>query len=320
MDANLDPLLDEWPFEPGKLNVRMIRTDDGDQRLQIRLDLGILQMHVDGRPDGTRPDGFDSLLELFESRVDANVVRDGGSDAPPPHTHHHDPHHDEDPGENPLAGPTPADDPDPEHAIEPDDNDALNDRGDGGDEADANASPGSPLTTFTADECQAIRDEAVQYYHRYLSLLALEEYERVIRDTTRNLRAADLVRKHAQSPEDRASMEPFRPSITMMRARAMASLAMRDNETKAALHALDEGLEALRLHYEQHGEPEQFEASTEVQMLRSMREALIPKLPVSQKAELTERLNQALEQENYRLAAILRDELKLIERQSKPAE
>ena len=47
-------------------------------------------------------------------------------------------------------------------------------------------------------------------------------------------------------------------------------------------------------------------------MLRGMRDALVPKLPVSQKSELKDRLARAIEQENYELAAILRDELRLL--------
>ena len=78
----------------------------------------------------------------------------------------------------------------------------------------------------------------------------------------------------------------------------------------AAIHALDEGLEALRMYFSERGQPQMFEQSSEVEMLKGMRDALVPKLPVSQKAELRQRLARALEQENYELAAILRDELK----------
>jgi protein-arginine kinase activator protein McsA len=60
------------------------------------------------------------------------------------------------------------------------------------------------------------------------------------------------------------------------------------------------------------GSPEIFERSKEVEMLRAMREALVPKLPVSQKSELRARLDQAILNENYELAAILRDELRLL--------
>jgi hypothetical protein len=153
------------------------------------------------------------------------------------------------------------------------------------------------------------------YYHRYMALLALEEYEGVIRDTTRNLRVLDLCRDYAQTEQDRQALEQFRPYITMMRARAMASQAIKDNEPKAALHAIDEGLEALKQYFAEQGEDELFEQSGEVQMLKGMREALVPKLPVSQKTELRARLAKAIEQENYELAAILRDELRMMEKE-----
>jgi hypothetical protein len=122
----------------------------------------------------------------------------------------------------------------------------------------------------------------------------------------------DLCQKHAQSEEDRNVLEQFRPYITMMRSRAMASQALKDNEPKAAILALDEGLDALRLYFSDTGRPQAFDQSSEVEMLKGMRDALIPKLPVSQKSELRQRLAKAIEQENYELAAILRDELKQI--------
>ena len=43
-----------------------------------------------------------------------------------------------------------------------------------------------------------------------------------------------------------------------------------------------------------------------------MREMLVPKLPSSQRVELEERLQAALDDENYELAAILRDELRMM--------
>lgn len=256
MSADLTPLLNDWPFEPGRLNARIIPGADGEPRLQIRLDLGILQMFVDGRPDGQTPYGFDSLLEYYEHRVDEAEGADGTSE------------NDEDHADGPRR------------------------------------------YRLTSDDCEALRDEAVQYYHRYMALLTLEDYERVVRDTTRNLRVLDLCAKHAENESDRTALEQFRPYITMVRARALAGQALKDNEPKAAIHAIDEGLEALRQYFAESDQPEMFEQSGEVQLLRGMRDSLVPKLPVSQKAELKARLTRALEQENYELAAILRDELK----------
>lgn len=260
-NPDISRILTDWPYEPGKLTVRLISTPEGDERVQVRLDMGLLQMQLDGRPDGMRPSGFESVLEMVEAEID---------DA--------------------RAGDLPRQS--PEHEGE---------------------EPAEQARSLTNDQCQALRDESVQYYHRYLALLALEDFERVIRDTTRNLRVLDVVRDHAEEDDDRESLEPYRAYITMVRARALASLALRENEPKAALHAIDEGLEALKKHFEETGRFDLFEDSTEVHMLRSMREALVPKLPVSQKAELNERLKRAIDQENYKLAAILRDELKLID-------
>jgi hypothetical protein len=51
--SDLTKLLDEWPYQPGQINVRLIEGEDGEPRVQLRLDLGIMQMRVDGRPGST---------------------------------------------------------------------------------------------------------------------------------------------------------------------------------------------------------------------------------------------------------------------------
>jgi hypothetical protein len=250
MHQDISKLLKEWPFQPGRINARMIMGTDGEPRVQVRLDLGIIQMHADGRPDGERPFGYPSLLDYYEVLLEQD--------------------------EDDLVGP-----------------DMKSDK-----------------QYLTPEDCRALREEAAQFYQRYLALMVLEDFDRVVRDTTRNLRVLDLCAKYAQTEEDRTVLEQFRPYITMMRTRALASQALKDNEPKAAIHALDEGLEALRNYYNEMGKPQMFEQSSEVELLRGMREALVPKLPISQKTELRQRLAKAIEQENYELAAILRDELK----------
>lgn len=59
---HLDYLLQQWPFDPECVCVRLVKGCDGRDVIQLRLDLGILQMETSGRPDGTTPKGFDSLL------------------------------------------------------------------------------------------------------------------------------------------------------------------------------------------------------------------------------------------------------------------
>ena len=273
MERDLTEMLEEWPFEAGKISVRVIEGKDGEPRIQVRLDLGLLQMHVAGRPDGKRPEGYDSLLDYHESHIDQVQMEE-------------------------LQG--------TESEIEPESDGAFLEQDE--DEDEETVVP----RFLTSEECKALREEAQQYYHRYIALLVLEDYEAVVRDTSRNLRVLDLFRDYAIEEDDRHAMEAHRPYIMMMRARSLASLAMKAEENKAAIFAIDEGIESLKQYYESIEQSDLFEESGEVQMLRDMRDALIPKLPVSQKAELRQRLDAAIASENFELAAILRDEIRML--------
>jgi hypothetical protein len=66
---DISALLSGWDYQPGTINVRKIVGTDGSPKLQMRLDLGLLQMELTGRPDGVRPHGFESLLDYFEKQL-----------------------------------------------------------------------------------------------------------------------------------------------------------------------------------------------------------------------------------------------------------
>ncbi len=74
MSQDIRPILAGWDFEPELIQVRIISGDDGSEKLQMRMDLGLLQMEIDGRPDGERPEGYESLLELYEARASQAVA------------------------------------------------------------------------------------------------------------------------------------------------------------------------------------------------------------------------------------------------------
>ena len=118
-EVDLTETLRSWPIGGNRPTVRMIRTATGERAVQVRLELGILQLALTGRPDGRRPHGADSLLDWHIARLEA-YRRRAGSDQ--------DMH-------------------------------------------------------LTSKDCDALRDEGVQVYHRYVALFALEEYEAVVRDT-----------------------------------------------------------------------------------------------------------------------------------------
>jgi hypothetical protein len=249
-DLDLTRLLREWPHEPGKVNARRITGADGHPKIQVRLELGLLQLEVEGRPDGARPEGFPSLCDLHEDRLKRYT-----------------------------------------------------------------RSTGIPAGfVLTEEECRGLREEAVQIYHRYVALFALAEHVRVCADTEHSLRIFDLCRDHAASENDRAVLEQFRAHVMTMRTRAEAEIALAAERPKAALAVIDRGLAEIRSLMTEQGLANDFDRSNDVQLLRGMRDALIPKLPASQRVELEERLRVALDTENYELAAILRDELRLLDR------
>ena len=79
MSKDIGPILAGWSYKPGEISVRKIRSRDGHIKIQLRLDLGLLQMATEGRPDGRRPYGCESLLEHFQKRL-ARHRRTRGTD------------------------------------------------------------------------------------------------------------------------------------------------------------------------------------------------------------------------------------------------
>lgn len=230
---DISSILRDWLYQPGKLNVRIIEADDGREIVQLRIELGIVQMELHGRPDGVEQDGYPSLLELF---------RDQGIEG----------------GLNP-------------------------------------------------EMCRRLREEGVQRSHRAAALFAMSRWEDVIRDCQRSLELFDLCNQHANEEQDRDALEQFRAPVIALSTRSAAEWAISLENTTEAMAAIEEGLEALE---ELLGD--ECEQSNEMQLLRGMKEALVPRLPTSERADLQERLASAVKNENYELAAILRDEIRLL--------
>ena len=246
INKDIAPLLRGWDYEPGTINVRKISGADGAPKLQMRLDLGLLQMEITGRPDGVKPHGFESLLEYFESQLTDHQKRNG-------------------------------------------------------------TELGFHLTR---DQCQSLREEAVMYYHRYLSLFVLEDFQGVVRDTSRNLRVLDLCGRYAHEEQDRLILEQYRPYITMMNARAAASLKFKDDRYAEALKIVQEGMNSIKEFFHRFGQDEGYAQSNEVKVLKRFARDIRKKMPIDPIAKLKTQLDRAIKGEHYELAARLRDEIK----------
>lgn len=62
---DIDRLLSEWQYKPGEVCARLVKAADGRQVLQLRVEMGVLQMEIDHRPDGQRPGGADTYYDYL---------------------------------------------------------------------------------------------------------------------------------------------------------------------------------------------------------------------------------------------------------------
>lgn len=246
ISKDIEPVLKGWDYESGTMNVRKINGLDGVPKLQMRLDLGLLQMELIGRPDGKRPHGCESLLEYHQDALEDHKRRNG-----------------------------------------------------------------TELGFYlTREQCQALREEAVMYYHRYLGLFVLEDFPGVVRDTGRNLRVLNLCSKFATEETDRLVLEQFRAYIIMMNTRAVASIECKDGDYPTVLQTVKKGLSEIKRFFARFGQESLYGQSHEVQVLKSLGRDIRKRLPVNPKQQLQAELQKAVAREDYKTAARLRDQLK----------
>jgi len=250
MDFDISHLLDQWDYQPGQVVVRRFKAKDGKEKIQLRVDLGLLQMNAEGRPDGKRPFGHPSLFEYQQNRLYKHVAAHDGSD--------------ED-------------------------------------------------FTLKAEDCAKLQMEAIQYHHRYICLLQLEDYPAVIRDAERNLAVFEFVAKHAESEELAWALRQFQPQLLMILARARGAQALKAEDYTLAVQQIEESLEQIRNFYREHSRADAADQSPEVQSLENWLEEIRAKRPLSARERLERALNEAVQSEDYERAAKVRDELKNLE-------
>ncbi|MFQ5500802.1 MAG: UvrB/UvrC motif-containing protein [Phycisphaerae bacterium] len=245
-----------WDYEPGQITVRKISGDDGAVKIQMRLDLGILQMETTGRPDGFRPFDADSLLDYHTSQLEKHKKVNGT-----------------------------------ELGFE-----------------------------LSSDECQALREEAIQFYHRYLAEFVLEDFEGVERDTARNLGVLDICRKYGQTEADRLALEQYRAYLIMMNTRAQVHLVLRQGRFKTALARVEAGLRMIGEIFAENSYEDAIEESTEATILMSLRQEILARMPADPIQRLEAELEKAVESERYEDAAVLRQRIDVMRAKEERAE
>jgi tetratricopeptide (TPR) repeat protein len=247
MNFDISHLLESWEYKAGQVSVRKFQGKDGQEKIQLRVDLGLMQMNADGRPDGKRPFGFPSLLEYYQSRLEKYRQEHEGNDE------------------------------------------------------------GFKLSI---EDCSRLQMEALQYHHRYICFLQLEDYDRVIRDTERNLAMMDFVDAYAENDELAWHVQMLRPQLMMMRTRAWATVMMQGGQFDAAIELVENEIQELRSFYEEMGREDMAEESPEILSLEAWLEDIRERRPMSTREALEQALAEALRKENFEEAAQLRDALR----------
>src|SRR5262249_26533647 len=65
-----------WQFQPGIVQARLVLGGDNRQVIQMRVDLGILQMETSNRPDGRRPHGHATYFDYLQHEARQAQRRD----------------------------------------------------------------------------------------------------------------------------------------------------------------------------------------------------------------------------------------------------
>lgn len=222
--------------------VRRFKGRDGTDKIQLRLDLGIVQMNADGRPDGKQPHGHPTLLDFYTAKI---------ADIP------------------------------------------------------------EPAEPFEVDEegCTQLHLEAMQYHHRCLCQMELEDYAGVIRDAGRMLDILDFVNEFG-AVEDQFWQRQIGPQAILMRTRASGSKKLQDGDFDGALADIHEGIDEIHAFWKELGEENAEEQSDEIQSLETWLESIQTQRPLSQREKLELALGEAVEREDYEKAAYYRDMLR----------
>jgi hypothetical protein len=234
---DIDRILQDWPYEPGEVMARRVKAADGREVLQMRVEMGVLQLETSKRPDGTRPSGAETYFDHLLSE-------------------------------------------------------ALHE----GQEFE-----------LSEEQCAEADREFVQFYHRRICWLALREFRLAALDADHSLAFMDFVRAHSPDEQWTLSHEQYRPFVLFHRVQAGALAELEEHGPESAIREINVGLKRFRQMFADYDAEERYDDDELVSRLMELKESLRERFEVGKTLE--EQLAEAIEAEQYELAARLRDQM-----------
>ncbi len=244
-------ILRNWSVSDTELSARKIVGVDGTELLQLRIDLGVLQMFFDGRPDGERPFGRPTLLDHLTRMMQSH-----------------------------------------------------------------------PHERLEAGMWTELEREIMQFYHRRRALLILGArtqnegregeaatyYLRAVRDADHNLRTMDFIKAHNDDEEFVASHERYRPFVLMHRTLAEAQTELIRRNPDEAIERLKAGQAAIQDVHHRENREEFANQDPWLLHLRALEQHVRRQHQIDK--TLREQLAEAIENEEFELAAEIRNRLR----------
>lgn len=243
MERDLTDILNEWPYDPED-NIRIVDLSAGRRIMQVRLPLGIEQYELDGRPDGVRPYGMETILDKIKSELSDYILKQGSDEG----------------------------------------------------------------FTISQEDFLLLQNEGILYYYRYLHLFQLGDYERTVRDTEHNIEICDLVDKYAEPKSEAMSILQYKPYIYRMNAVSRAMISVNQNMKKIAAETLQNAIETIEKMKEIDSPAFRFEKLRSIQYLKSTL-SQIDENKADPLEALKAELEEAVDAEEYELAADIRDRI-----------
>jgi hypothetical protein len=172
---------------------------------------------------------------------------------------------------------------------------------------------------LSPDACAELFNEGTLYYLRYVRLFQLRDWPRTIRDTSRNLRAFDLVHRYAQREEDQTFLEKWRPYILRVQWSASALAELDKGLFEKALKIAREGLQKVEELTELDDETFKYERDRSVTALTELADQIEKNRPLTKLEKLEKQLHRAVDQQEFERAAQLRDQIRELKKQQEVA-